>query len=67
MCGRDMRCDKMATSLYEVSEVEPWKETFELYEKVLKLKAEKEKKEKAVKLLDLDNWYVSLNTSWDSI
>lgn len=46
----------MATSLYEVSEVEPWKETFELYEKILKLKAEREKKEKAEKLLDLDNW-----------
>ena len=48
--------DKMATSLYEANEVEPWKETFQLYEKILKLKSEKEKKEKAKKLLELDNW-----------
>ncbi|XP_078347557.1 uncharacterized protein LOC144632717 isoform X1 [Oculina patagonica] len=47
----------MANSLYNASEVEPWRETFELYEKILKLKAEREKKERAVKLLELDNWF----------
>lgn len=48
---------KMATSLYEVKDVGPWNETFQLYDKILKLKAEKEKKkEKATKLLELDNW-----------
>ncbi len=51
-----LEIDKMANSLYNASEVEPWRETFELYEKILKIKAEREKKEKAVKLLELDNW-----------
>ena len=43
-------------SLYEEREIEPWKEAFLLYDKMLKLKAEKEKKEKAGKLLELDYW-----------
>ncbi|KAJ7372728.1 hypothetical protein OS493_018002 [Desmophyllum pertusum] len=48
----------MATSLYEVKDVGPWNETFQLYDKILKLKAEKEKKKrKATKLLELDNWF----------
>ena len=46
----------MATTLYDARDVEVWKETFELCEKMLKLKAENEKKEKKSKLLDLDNW-----------
>ena len=48
--------DKMATTLYDSKDVELWKETFELYEKMLQLKAENEKKEKMLKLLDLDKW-----------
>ncbi|CAH3021343.1 unnamed protein product [Porites evermanni] len=44
-------------SLYEEREIEPWKEAFLLYDKMLKLKAEKEKKEKAGKLLELDYWF----------
>lgn len=47
----------MATTLYDARDVEVWKETFELCEKMLKLKAENEKKEKKSKLLDLDNWF----------
>ena len=43
-------------SLYEEREIEPWKEAFLLYDKMLNLKAEKEKKEKAGKLLELDYW-----------
>ena len=46
----------MATNLFETSEVEPWKVTFQLYGKMLKLRAEKGKEDKAKKLLDLDNW-----------
>lgn len=47
----------MATSLYEISEVGPWKVTFQLYVKILKLRADKGKKDKAKKLLELDNWF----------
>jgi len=47
----------MATTLYETRDVELWKETFELYEKMLQFKAENEKKEKILKLLDLDQWF----------
>lgn len=47
----------MATNLFEASEVEPWKVTFQLYGKMLKLRAEKGKEDKAKKLLDLDNWF----------
>jgi len=46
----------MATTLYETRDVELWNETFELYEKMLQFKAENEKKEKILKLLDLDQW-----------
>ena len=50
-----------ATDLYEAREIEPWKESFQLYEKILKVKAKREKKEKAEKLLELDNWQVNSN------
>lgn len=46
----------MAITLYDSGDVGVWKETFELYEKMLQLKAENEKKEKILKLLDLDKW-----------
>ena len=44
------------TSLYAESDVELWNQTFQLYETILKLKAEKEKKDGAKKLLELDDW-----------
>jgi len=46
----------MATTLYDSRDVKLWKGTFELYEKILQLKAENEKKGKGLKLLDLDKW-----------
>jgi len=59
--GRAWTVNKMAASLslYEATGIEPWKKTNQLYDKILKLKAEKEKKEKAkaAKLLELDSWF----------
>ena len=49
----------MATSLFEEKEIDPWKESFQLYEKILKVKADKEKKDKAKKLMELDHWQVN--------
>ena len=43
-------------SVYDEREIEPWKEAFLLYDKMLKLKAQKAKKEQAGKLLKLDYW-----------
>lgn len=56
-------------SLYEATEIEPWKKTNQLYDKILKLKAEKEKKEKAkaAKLLELDSWQVNSNILFELI
>ena len=46
----------MAASFYEESGIDAWKQSFELYEEILKRKAESEKKDKAKKLLELDQW-----------
>ncbi|XP_068672095.1 uncharacterized protein [Montipora foliosa] len=47
----------MAASFYEESGIDAWKQSFELYEEILKRKAESEKKDKAKKLLELDQWF----------
>ena len=47
---------KMAASLFEEREIEPWRESFQFYDKILKVKADKEKKDKAKKLMELDHW-----------
>ena len=69
--GRAWTVNKMAASLslYEATEIEPWKKTNQLYDKILKLKAEKEKKEKAkaAKLLELDSWQVNSNVLFELI
>ena len=49
----------MATSLFDEKEIDPWKESFQLYDKILKVKADKEKKDKAKKLMELDHWQVN--------
>ena len=46
----------MAASLYEEGSIESWKRTYEMYGEILERKAEKQKKDKAKKLLELDHW-----------
>lgn len=52
----------MAASLYVEESVESWKRTYELYKEILERKADKQKKDKAKKLLELDHWWVLRNS-----
>ncbi|XP_029179388.2 uncharacterized protein LOC114946908 isoform X1 [Acropora millepora] len=47
----------MAASLYVEESIESWKRTYELYKEILERKADKQKKDKAKKLLELDHWF----------
>ena len=54
--GKPGAKNNMAASLYVEESIESWKRTYELYKEILERKADKQKKDKAKKLLELDHW-----------